>query len=314
MSTVKVPPGSIYRQPSFRGRVYFSVINGRIVAKAWPRKAATKPTAAQIAARDRWKQLAQAAKRITPQELDWAIQTSGTSRFLWRDIYYMSLTGRLWSIPLKDEGTLYSMAQYADLSSLLDIASTVPGAVLYRGNTGWVALEPGTPGQVLAIDATGFPYWTVAPGGGGGIPSSTMYQLTADQAASSGEKTITWNSVLYDDGAIFDPANPSRIVIPPTATRWRMTLQGLLTNDATARVYQFFLRDQAGVQLPLPRPRPMFYRPQVTSGYINVRPNWSTGWFPVDGSTYYTLRYTETPASTNGPLIGTTLNFEYDLP
>lgn len=44
-------------------------------------------------------------------------------------------------------------------SRSLDVFSQTPGAILYRGPEGWRALEPGTPGQVLAIGDDRLPYW-----------------------------------------------------------------------------------------------------------------------------------------------------------
>lgn len=46
-----------------------------------------------------------------------------------------------------------------EVSKALDIISPEPGAILYRGPDWWEALPPGNPGQILVVDADGFPEW-----------------------------------------------------------------------------------------------------------------------------------------------------------
>lgn len=46
-----------------------------------------------------------------------------------------------------------------DLSDQLDVLSQTPGAIIYRGEDRWLALEPGDIGDVLALDDDLMPYW-----------------------------------------------------------------------------------------------------------------------------------------------------------
>lgn len=56
------------------------------------------------------------------------------------------------------------------VSQILDLISTTQGAMLYRNASGWVALSPGTSGDVLTTNGGGAnPSWTTPPGGGGGL-------------------------------------------------------------------------------------------------------------------------------------------------
>lgn len=41
----------------------------------------------------------------------------------------------------------------------LDVLGQTPGSILYRDADRWRALEPGNPGEVLAIDVDGMPGW-----------------------------------------------------------------------------------------------------------------------------------------------------------
>lgn len=55
----------------------------------------------------------------------------------------------------------------AKIQELLDLISSTWGSVLYRGNTAWEALAPGTAGQVLSTNGAGAdPSWIAAGGGG----------------------------------------------------------------------------------------------------------------------------------------------------
>lgn len=71
----------------------------------------------------------------------------------------------------------------AKIQELLDLISSTRGSVLYRGDTAWEALAPGTAGQVLSTNGAGAdPSWIAAGGGGG---SSTSYAQSSASAAST---------------------------------------------------------------------------------------------------------------------------------
>lgn len=68
----------------------------------------------------------------------------------------------------------------AYLQDALEILSASPGAILYRGASGWEALAPGTAGNLLSAQS-GTPKlaWTAPPSGGAGVwynpPASTSF-------------------------------------------------------------------------------------------------------------------------------------------
>jgi len=45
------------------------------------------------------------------------------------------------------------------MQATLDLISTQPGAILYRGYNDWEAAAPDHPGQILVIQANGLPAW-----------------------------------------------------------------------------------------------------------------------------------------------------------
>lgn len=69
----------------------------------------------------------------------------------------------------------------ASLSALIDdVFSSTRGAILYRGASSWVALGPGSAGQVLETGGAGAdPSWTTIGGGSGGGWTSVAFNSTA---------------------------------------------------------------------------------------------------------------------------------------
>lgn len=65
-----------------------------------------------------------------------------------------------------------------DVQAALDEISTDIGVLLYRSSTGWVALEPGTIGDVLISNGAGAaPSWLTGGGGGGGQPATAYWDF-----------------------------------------------------------------------------------------------------------------------------------------
>ena len=66
----------------------------------------------------------------------------------------------------------------------LDSISNTPGAVLYRDNTQWQGLPPGSASQFLRLGADGItPEWATVAGGGGGGAWSFISRQTATSVA-----------------------------------------------------------------------------------------------------------------------------------
>lgn len=112
-------------------------------------------------------------------------------------LYYATDTTALW----RSDGATWESYSFAadggDIQALLDSISTVQGTILYRDVADWVALAPGTVGQVLASGGPGAnPSWVNAP-------NPSLYTLTPPI-----DSDFTWvnqggASVVADSQKIF---------------------------------------------------------------------------------------------------------------
>lgn len=86
----------------------------------------------------------------------------------------------------------------AGISNALDLLGSTQGTILYRNASGWVALPPGTSGQLLATSGAGAnPSWVSATGGAGNVSSGAAtdnaiarYDTTSGQTIQNSAVTI----------------------------------------------------------------------------------------------------------------------------
>lgn len=108
----------------------------------------------------------------------------------------------------------------AKIQELLDLISSTRGSVLYRGNTAWAALAPGTAGQVLSTNGAGAdPSWIAAGGGGSGgkYPVNIPAGITVLEDFTQTLSIAAWTLVpaaniavsAQYDGASFTASNPT---------------------------------------------------------------------------------------------------------
>jgi hypothetical protein len=92
-------------------------------------------------------------------------------------------------------------------SQVLDWISATQGSILYRNATGWVALAPGTDGNVLTTHSTGAnPTWTAVSGGSGfSNPMTTLGDIIYGGASGAATRlagnTTTTPKILMSTGA-----------------------------------------------------------------------------------------------------------------
>lgn len=112
--------------------------------------------------------LANVAKAINPTEREAADRMSKGTQYLWRDLVYMAVSGRLMHFMDENGGMWFSMAARTGISDMLDSISQIPGTMLYRGENWWDVIGPGLPGNVLTWPADGSqPYWAESGAAGG---------------------------------------------------------------------------------------------------------------------------------------------------
>lgn len=119
-----------------------------------------------------------AAQQMTSRRL------SEVTAFNVRDLLVATLYGRQWRVPNGQGGWRCSVVARQDTSELLDAFGQIPGTMLWRGETWWELILPGTPGDVLSLDVDGVPYWTPGSSVSGPKGGITTFQrnnnLTAD--------------------------------------------------------------------------------------------------------------------------------------
>jgi hypothetical protein len=116
------------------------------------------------------------------------------------------------------------------LSDILDFASSTRGSILYRGNTGWAALAPGSSGQFLKTNGAGAdPAWATG-GGSGGVspdyatltaPSTSNFTLVSG-AGSPSVANVTRGVALSVPGAGAVDRN-ALLEVTPGGSTWTMT-------------------------------------------------------------------------------------------
>jgi hypothetical protein len=145
----------------------------------------------------------------------------------------------------------------AEVQAILDQISTTEGDVLYRGSADWVALAPGTDGDVLTTHGAGAaPTWEAPAAGGSGSPwalvaSSSPSGVNSHDFTGLGAYTDlmligsgvtgsvnSFRGVLLsvDNGATFANTGYSRIGVNGAVTN-QTELDGTTTADAAARSF-----------------------------------------------------------------------------
>lgn len=138
----------------------------RIVATSQKKKQLSKR---QLETMTEFRQLANAAKAATPQDIEAAMRMSKGSQYLWRDLIFMANAGRLFHFMLPDGRKVFSMAARTNISDVLEAISQTPGAILIRAENWWDVIMPGPPGTVLTMpDEGAIPRWLGGGADGGG--------------------------------------------------------------------------------------------------------------------------------------------------
>lgn len=150
-----------------KGLVIAYVKNGTVIVQKWRGKLKRGPTPAELVQQEEFKNLVKSTKDIMPDQATVAREIAVGSKYTWRDIVSLQMTGRL--VTLGNYGAIVS--QYN-----LDILGDQPGMIVIRTADQWIALERGTDGTVLTV-VDGLPAWTTQSG---------IDELTGDVTAGPG--------------------------------------------------------------------------------------------------------------------------------
>lgn len=170
-------------------------------------------------------QLARIHLWVTGREYQMARRLSAGTQFLPRDLLMMAYSGNLWRFQGPDGQWWYSMAARTTTSDFIDVITSLPGAMLYRGPGWWEVILPGEEGQVLTNhgpDAA--PTWEAPTGGGGGVSALTVGR-TSNYTVPAGNNAVPWQSSPIADWPGWDVSAPTRIELPAAATRFKFFCQ-----------------------------------------------------------------------------------------
>lgn len=120
------------------------------------------------------------------------------------------------------------------VSALFDaVFGSTQGEILFRSNTGWQVLTPGTAGQVLESGGTGAnPSWASTSGGG------TITGVTAGSGLTGGGTSgnVTVGFAMVADGSLL--ANASGGAASPIATTLSALIDHVISNTQGAILYR----------------------------------------------------------------------------
>lgn len=291
----KTGPGRNYPGPpagyAARGRFVAYISRGQMVLQKWPRK--KRPaTPEELEQQNEFRLLVEAQKLISSDQQIAAREIAENSKYTWRDIIALTVTGRLVTLP----GYEAIVAQYN-----LDILGDQPGMIVYRSSSEWKALAPGNQNQVLTMQG-GLPAWGSGGGSGGSAAKSCMVRLAANASLPSGVSSLITPWTLtggYDEAGCFSSSTPDRLIVP-AGYGYARPSANIRYNNSTANKYQFIAKSGSVTSYP---------RPQVrqTTDFIQVVGQWS----PVSEGDYF--RLAAQPSSTVQAIPDATTWFALDV-
>lgn len=159
------------RRARIRGRVvlYWDSKRQRYIQRSWP-KGNGGDTPARKAARDQFVKAVALIKNAAGLDAQNAYRCAKDTQFLPRDLLMKAAMGTLfeWTDTTGQVWKGLRVLQ-SDIEALLKSISNITGSILVNAGDDWVALLPGTTGQVLTIPTdSNIPEWLDPTGGGGG--------------------------------------------------------------------------------------------------------------------------------------------------
>lgn len=186
-------PFAAHRRATY-GVYYDKYFRGKHHIQSWPRPRGKRGSPGQLIAQELFRRAALMIGDMTDTDKLICRRLAHGSLYVWRDIAMLAMTGRLYIIPGITDVPLQN-----ELYALSDIV----GSIIYLAPTGWVALDPGNPNDVLTIQGTPpVPTWKPPTGGG---PTIYTAQPTADE---------TWNPTPI----AYTPITDMSITLPASTT------------------------------------------------------------------------------------------------
>lgn len=285
-----LPPSSNppKRRPALRGVIQMDTANGKLRARAWPRKRNKPKTKEQAALENNFRLAQICTKYFEPRLYADAINAVAGTPLLPRDIMTMQLFNRLVMFKLDDGRELWPMTARFDVSRALDILASNQGSMLIRGDDfwegwtspdsdqmqSWLSVLGGDPGQVLTRDGSGWsPQW----------PFSGARNI----ASATSPNSESANSTVYTDLVV-----PGPIVEIETDTTALVTMTAMCVRASGTPGFTAFIAPQVSLASTIPASDASSAQASATQTGFNIpmaRTFLMTGLTP--GLNRFTMKY-----------------------
>jgi hypothetical protein len=218
------------------------------VAQKWPKKRGPASTPYDLW---RHKEFAWVANAVSsPYALDYgtAVEMVKGTTYVPRDFLMMCAYANAYDLYAPD-GTKYQ--RYRDVTNnpqyMLEQLTDTPGAIIYRDTDLWTWLGPANNGYVLTMEDQR-PVWKAPPSVVGSGFKTTVLRRTSDQVnLSAASHKVTWQEAVIDELNIWDPATPTRLIMPSNINRFRLSFQILSPVRSFNLRYNIRSLDQSGL-------------------------------------------------------------------
>lgn len=247
MSKINLGRNITGQTPRTRGGFYIVPGKRGPIAIGWPKPRGKAKTPYDYYKQEEFGLAGRMASSALADEVLTAMEMCKGTQQVPRDILTMCIFGTYYQL-INEDGfiwpTFRSMAPNPQY--MLDLVSNTVGDMLYRAEIGWVGLARGAQGNVLTMD-NGFPIWKPAPVVPAAETKVTTLKRTTDMTATSATVHVcTWQAAEIDECGIWDPLNPTRIVFPSGATRFRISVNALWTGILASEYYALQTRSSTG--------------------------------------------------------------------
>ena len=259
-------PGQGFRA-ALKGRyIKTQKANGLTVVSTWPKKRGLPTSSAQALAQQTFASQIAMLKYADGEDVAAAYEHSPGTAYMPRDILMAAMTGNLLITRLSN-GTIIApwRLMSSSIQAMLDSISTDQGTIIYRSNIGWVALDPGTAGNVLTTYGTGIdPAWapvtapsgaatptlSVEPVGGTSIGTGAdCYQSESFIADVNFNITAVWCKFTASGTGAYcgGCGETSATSGSATLTSWEQSTPVILAADVYPRWHRFALPTMAEI-------------------------------------------------------------------
>jgi len=309
MVKVNFPRGISGQTPRVRGAFYTIDSKWGQRAIAWPPK---RPKAKSGYALWKNKEFGiAAAMSANPFSLDYIFAdawTKGTQQVP-RDFLMMCAYGRAFEIE-DIRGNVWRSYRNVNPNpqQILDQITEEPGSLLFRDTDFWRGLAKANNGNVMMLSG-GKPSWQPVAIAGGGIAVTTLRRTTdLTLGVASANQIIPWETADIDELGIWDPTNPTHVVMP-AVTKIRISIQYIGSTTQSNFAWRSAAYTSAGAELMPGSPR-QTQIPTNTTWAVNRDISAVGPWINLPAVPYLTMRQILNTPLTASVRAGSTVTIE----